>query len=118
MKALLVVEDNEITREGLAFVLRRAGYTVEPLANGRQALDYLLGRPPPDLILLDICTPVLDGWGFLQEFGRLPQRPPVLLLVPGVPTREWAADHGCAGLVRQPIDTGELLAEVQRCLGD
>jgi CheY-like chemotaxis protein len=109
-----------------ATVLRRP-YADAPVSNlylwGRKedlAFEQPVGRDPKQRhhVRLDICTPVLDGWGFLQEFGRLPQRPPVLLLAPGVPTREWAADHGCAGLVRQPIDTGELLAEVQRCLGD
>jgi CheY-like chemotaxis protein len=120
MKTLLVVEANEVTREGLALVLRREGYAVEALPNGRQPLDYLRSQPAPDLILLAMFTPSLDGWGFLQEYQRLLLRPPVpvLIIAPPAITREWATEHGCAGLVSEPIDTGELLAEVRRCLGD
>jgi CheY-like chemotaxis protein len=53
-KALLVVDDNEIVREGLGNVLRREGYTVVLAASGREALEHLQIQPCPDLILLDI----------------------------------------------------------------
>jgi CheY-like chemotaxis protein len=112
---ILVVEDNDICREGLATVLRREGYAVVPLPNGRDALDYLEAGPPPDLILLDMLMPVVDGWHFL---GRLPQtHPPVIVVTATILTREWAQTHGCAGFLRKPIEPEELLAEVRGCLG-
>lgn len=114
------MEDNAVEREGLAVVLRREGYTVALTANGREALAYLRDHPAPDLILLDMLMPVLDGWGFLKEFQRVypPPRVPVLIAAAPVLTREWAGDHGCGGLVHKPIVIDELLAEVQRCLGE
>jgi CheY-like chemotaxis protein len=117
-RLILVVEDNEVTREGLVAVLQREGFAVAPVANAQEALDYLRDRPAPDLIVLDMLMPVLDGWGFLKALGQLSPRPavPILVLTSTILTREWADDHGCAGFVRKPIATEELLAEVRRCL--
>jgi CheY-like chemotaxis protein len=117
-KTLLVVEDNEVAREGLASILSRHGYAVALAANGREALDYLAGNPAPALILLDMLMPVLDGWRFLEQLklsGRLGTTP-VVVTTGTVLTREWAGDHGCAGFVKKPIEVEALLAEIRRCL--
>jgi CheY-like chemotaxis protein len=60
-RTILLVEDNHITREGLAATLKRAGQAVDAVANGQEALDYLARAPRPDLIVLDMLMPVLDG---------------------------------------------------------
>jgi CheY-like chemotaxis protein len=117
-KTLLVVEDNEVARMGLAAVLRRHGYAVVLAANGQEALHYLAGNPAPDLILLDMLMPVLDGWRFLEQLkqsGRLGTTP-IVVTTGTVLTREWAGDHGCAGFVKKPIDVDPLLEEIRRCL--
>src|SRR5262249_10140153 len=116
---LLVVEDNEVAREGLATVLHRAGYEVALAANGQPALDLLRAGPAPGLVLLDMLMPVLDGGHFLERLRRERLRPAVPIIVAtGVNlTLEWALDHGCQGFVKKPIDTGALLGEVRRCLG-
>ena len=117
-RTLLVVEDNDVSREGLAVVLRRAGYHVVPAANGEEALRLLRAGPPPDLILLDMLMPVLDGWHVLERLQQESTRPPVILTTAaGVLSREWAEAHGCAGFLRKPVETGQLLDEVRRCLG-
>src|SRR4051812_2934602 len=71
-RTLLVVEDNAITREGLAVVLRREGYAVVTAANGREALDCLRAGSAPALILLDMMMPAHDGWWFLEKRRRDP----------------------------------------------
>jgi CheY-like chemotaxis protein len=118
-QTLLVVEDNAVAREGLAVVLRRHGYDVATAGDGRQALDALRAGPRPDLILLDMLMPVLDGWHFLGELRRTagPAPPPVVITTGTILSLAWALDHGCAGFIRKPIEEGELLAEVRRCLG-
>jgi two-component system, chemotaxis family, chemotaxis protein CheY len=116
---VLVVEDNESWREWLAVVLRRGGYRVLLAANGEEALDHLRDGPRPDLILLDMLMPVLDGWHFLEHLKREGPQPsaPIIIVTSTILTREWAEDHGCCGFVRKPIEAEPLLEEVRRCLG-
>jgi CheY-like chemotaxis protein len=116
-KTLLVVEDNDVAREGLAVVLRRAGYRVLLAGNGEEGLARLRSDPRPDLVLLDMLMPGLDGWHFLDRLKKEAARPPVIITTAvTVVNREWAGDHGCAGFLRKPVETEELLAEVRRCL--
>ncbi|HWG45696.1 MAG TPA: response regulator [Gemmataceae bacterium] len=110
---ILVVEDNDTCREGLAVLLRGEGYEVIPLRHGQEALDYLEGAPTPDLILLDMLMPVLDGWNFLKRL-RLPV--PVIIATGTILTPECAASHGCVGFLRKPIGAEALFTEVRRCL--
>jgi CheY-like chemotaxis protein len=119
-RTLLVVEDNDVAREGLATVLRREGYEVLLAANGREAIERLREGPRPDLILLDMLMPVLDGWHFLGSLRQAGPQPPIPVIVTTgtILTREWAQDNGCQGFVRKPIDTQELFDEIRRCLGE
>jgi adenylate cyclase len=117
---ILLVEDDEVTREGLAVILGRAGYLVSQSANGLEALALLGAGPPPDLILLDVFMPVMDGWQFLDRLRRQATARPVPIVIAtaaAILTREWAIDHGCCGFLRKPFEADELLAEVRRCLG-
>src|SRR5262245_48056262 len=116
MHKLLVVEDNDVAREGLAVVLRHEGFRVVPAANGEEALTHLRAGPPPDLILLDMLMPVLDGWRLLDRLKREGPQPPVVVVTGANLTREWATDHECRGFLRKPVETEELLREVRCCL--
>jgi CheY-like chemotaxis protein len=119
-KTLLVVEDDAVTRAALASTLQGAGYQVVTAANGLEALELLRSGLAPDLILLDMLMPVLDGWQFLKRLMQEwpPGRVPILIATATtILTREWAAAHGCAGCLRKPIEVPELLEEVRRCLG-
>ena len=116
---LLVVDDNDVCREALAVLLRRAGYRVVPAGNGEEALRLLWGGPRVDLVLLDMLMPVVDGWHFLDRLKAESARPPILVTTSApVLSREWAEDHECVGFLRKPVETEELLAEVARCLRD
>ena len=116
---VLVVEDNEVVREGLAVVLGRAGYEVGLAANGEEALGLLRAGPAFDLILLDMLMPVLDGWRFLERLARegTRARAPILIVSGTHLTPEWARDHSCQGFLQKPIDSEPLLDEVRRCVG-
>jgi CheY-like chemotaxis protein len=114
---ILIVEDNEATRAGLVKVVEAAGYRTASVVNGREALDYLDSRPSPDLILLDMLLPVLDGWHFLEEIQKAKRvAAPIIVTTGTILTRQWAQDHGCAGFIHKPIDVQELLQEIQRCI--
>lgn len=111
-KTLLVVEDDPIIREGVAVVLRDAGYNVATAIHG---MGYLR-RQKPDLIILDMLLPVLDGWKFLERVRRLDLDVPILVMTATPLNPDWAKQSGCCGLIRKPVDAPELVAEVNRCL--
>jgi len=120
-KALLVVDDNEITREGIGTVLSREGYTVGLIATAREALEYLRRMPRPDLILLDMFMPGLDGWAFLKEIqadATLAQIPILIITAMSIATDEWAQSLGAIGLLRKPFDTPTLLEVVRHYCGE
>ncbi len=120
MPQVLVVEDNPYSCAGVAELLRRRGYDVHTAGDGQTAAQYLRTHSPaPDVILLDMLMPVMDGWHFLNELKTLQLQPrPWVILTTGSPSigREWAADHGCGGYLHKPFDEQDLLQEIQRCL--
>jgi signal transduction histidine kinase/DNA-binding response OmpR family regulator len=68
--SVLVIEDDAATRELLTRLVAGAGYRAATATNGREGLDWLDAHTPPDLILLDLMMPNLDGFGFLGELRR------------------------------------------------
>jgi two-component system, OmpR family, response regulator MprA len=116
MQTLLVVEDSPAVREGLAIALRREGYHVVHVSDGEQALQYLRTGAAPDLILLDMLMPLLDGWGFLEQLHKGGWAVPVVVMTAIDLRQDWAQGHGCQGFLKKPVEGDELLAEVRRCL--
>lgn len=120
MKAhVLLVEDNEVNAYLASFLLRHAGYSVEVACNGKQALVAARARPP-DLVLMDIRMPVMDG----LEATRCLKADPLLAAVPvlalsanALPQEKQQAEAaGCAGHIEKPIDVGLFVAQVQQAL--
>lgn len=115
---LLVVEDNEIAREGVAAVLRREGCAAVLAVDGEQALACLRSGPVPDLILLDMMMPRVDGWKLLGELRKDPALaavPTVVMTGLSIASREWAESLGAVGVLHKPLETEALLREVRRC---
>lgn len=69
---VLVIEDDDATRDLLCRSVAAIGYRAEAAVNGQDGLDWLSANPAPDLILLDLMMPNLDGFGFLRELRRRP----------------------------------------------
>ena len=82
---VLVVDDDEATLNVVADVLHDAGYKVITAASGRDALEYLHSSPPPDLALVDLMMPGMDGWSFIGAFRREAHlaRTPVVVMSAG-----------------------------------
>jgi CheY-like chemotaxis protein len=115
---VLVVDNNGSTRQGLALVLRREGCAVVLAADGEEGLAYLRAKPAPDLVVLDMILPGIDGWGVLAERQRDPSLAtvPVLIMTGlSIASADWAASLGAAGYLRKPVDTEDVLREVRRC---
>src|SRR5262249_29685594 len=91
-KTVLVVEDHEMEREGVAAVLQPAAYAVLMTASVQAALDYLQRSPRPDVILLDMLMQGPDGWDFMQvrrHDATLAGIPVVITTASTTVTEEW-----------------------------
>ncbi|HWG43864.1 MAG TPA: response regulator [Gemmataceae bacterium] len=115
-KTILVIEDDIATREALALFLGQEGCQVLCAVDGRQALHLLRHGPRPDLILLDLMLPGMDGW----QFRRQQQRDPYLASIPVVVVsaagdlKGQARALGAVSLMSKPVELDHLLAEVRR----
>ena len=77
-KKILIVEDEEELNEAYAFVLDAEGYEVTTAFNGEEGLEAA-ELTKPDLILLDLRMPVMDGLGFLREYKKLNQKSKIII---------------------------------------
>lgn len=78
--SILIVEDDTDLNNAYQMILKSAGYTVLCAQNGREALEIIEKTGDPDVILLDLRMPVLDGIGFLKEYGA-PEHPDATIVV-------------------------------------
>ena len=107
---LLICDDDEGMRKGLSSVLVRSGYEVRCAENGAVALDLLAGGFLPDVILLDVAMPVMDGPALAAELKKTPFARVPIIVLSAVGTRiEGATMH-----LRKPFDILGLLEEVER----
>jgi CheY-like chemotaxis protein len=111
---VLIVEDDEDLREMMAQLLTLEGFRAETAANGRAALEYLRGDDLPDLILLDLMMPIMDGWEFRRsqcEDPRLADLPVIVLTALEPPK---SSDFDGATFLTKPLDFDRLLDLVRR----
>lgn len=111
---VLIIEDDADLREMMAQLLTLEGFHAETAANGQDALDYLRSGEPPDLILLDLMMPIMDGWEFRRRQAADPSlaRVPVVVLSALDPAR--GADLDAAAFLKKPLDFDRLLDLVRR----
>lgn len=117
-ECILVVDDSTDNLYLMQFILESQGYKVGLADNGREALQKI-SRCHPDLILLDIMMPNMNGYEViqhLQEDENLPFIPIYLLTADAYVSYSDAVASGANGLIHKPIDINELLLEVQRVL--
>jgi two-component system, cell cycle response regulator DivK len=116
---VLLVEDNEESREGLSRYLRRNGYEILLAVDGRQAVDVARAAVP-DLILIDLNLPVLDGWEATRQLkaGSETRGIPVIALTAHAMAgdRERALEAGCDDYDTKPIDFPRLLTKIESLL--
>lgn len=117
---VLVVEDDDHIAQVLRFMLERQGYRVTHLADGRAASEHIAANPAPDLILLDVMLPYMDGFELVGQarartgWGSVP----ILMLTAKNTERDTvrALDAGANDFVTKPFQPNELLARVRRLL--
>jgi CheY-like chemotaxis protein len=113
---ILIIEDDSDVRDLVADILDSEGYLVGCAAHGREALDLLRRSPPPDLILLDLKMPVMDG----REFRKHQCRDPALASIPVVivsaeaDVRHVSQCLGVRDCLAKPMNVDGLLTVVAR----
>ena len=114
---VLIVEDDDDIRETLIEVLEDNGFEPSSAANGAEALDLLRSASPfPNVILLDMMMPVLDGWGFRSAQLADPRLSdiPVIVLTAHASIEETARTLGATGFLRKPVRLDPLLDTIRR----
>lgn len=117
-KTVLLVEDNSDNRAIYTIYLEHFGFRVAAAASGQDALE--LARDGPDVILLDISLPGLDGWTvarLLKEDDRTKAIPIIALTAHALPEhRARAREVGCDGYLAKPVSPKRVLEEIRRVI--
>jgi CheY-like chemotaxis protein len=121
MPRLLLVEDNEENRDGLSRHLQRKGFEVLVAVDGRQGVEAAR-TAAPDLILMDMSLPVLDGWEATRQLKAAPETRhiPVIALTAHAMAgdREKALQAGCDEYDTKPVEFARLLGKIQAFLAN
>jgi len=118
--SVLVVEDDVPIAHVLSFMLERQGYRVTHVADGRAAVQHVVAEPAPDLVLLDVMLPYVDGFeivGLIRAQAGW-EAVPVLMLTAKNTERDTvrALDAGANDFIIKPFQPQELLARLRRFL--
>jgi CheY-like chemotaxis protein len=117
-RRVLVVDDEIAIRETIADVLQDAGYVVEQASHGSEGLA-MLRRSRPDVVVLDLMMPIMDGWSFARACNALSdgQAVPIVIMSAGSDLQRSAKQlrpHGVRAALAKPFDVEVLLAAVGR----
>ncbi len=115
-RSLLVVEDDADIREALDGLLSMEGFRVAGCSNGREALDWLRTSPKPDIILLDLMMPVMDGWQFRVAQKDDPEIATIPVLALSADSTAKAAAIDAEAYLKKPVDYDTLIATIDRLL--
>ena len=111
---ILVVEDDEKIRELVDVILSGAGYEVVTAPDGAAALR-VVGNARPDLVLLDMRMPIMDGWEFARQYRARPEPPaPIVVLTAARDAAARAAEIHADGFLGKPFDVESLLSLVSQ----
>jgi CheY-like chemotaxis protein len=118
-KTILIIEDNEQNLYLVTFILEKSGHRVLQARSGDEGVRLAIDSVP-DLILLDIQLPVMDGYAVARELRKIPNlaHTPIIAVtsfaMPG--DREQALAAGCTGYIEKPIDPDTFMTQVNQHL--
>ncbi len=119
MTKILLVEDNEMNRDMLSRRLARKGYEVVVAVDGQAGVEMATSESP-DLILMDMSLPVIDGWEATRQIKAASATgaiPVIALTAHAMATdREKALDAGCDDYDTKPIDLQRLLGKIEELI--
>ena len=121
MTKVLIVEDNEMNRDMLSRRLQRKGFDVEIAVDGQEGVD-MAASGSPDVVLMDMSLPVIDGWEATRRLkaDAATRSIPVIALTAHAMEgdREKALEAGCDDYDTKPINFKRLLEKIESCTGN
>ncbi|MBE7555419.1 MAG: response regulator [Anaerolineales bacterium] len=119
MARILLVEDNEMIRDMLSERLERKGFEVYRAVDGAQGVEVAKSESP-DLVLLDMSLPVMDGWQAARQLKAIPETQPIPIIALTAHAiagdREKTLAAGCDDYSTKPVDFPQLLVKIQALL--
>lgn len=119
MAKILLIEDNELNRDMLSRRLARKGFDVVTASDGEEGL-LRAAADSPDLILMDLNLPVLDGWEAARKLKADPRTRPIRILALSAHAmsehRARALEAGCDDFDTKPVDLPRLLGKIEALL--
>jgi len=116
MATILLVEDDDTLREALTYLLRREGHEVNTAADGRKALEQF-DRSAPDIILLDLMIPILDGVEVCRRVREVSDLPIIMLTAKNSEADiVLGLEVGADDYITKPFSTPELLARIRSAI--
>jgi two-component system, chemotaxis family, chemotaxis protein CheY len=114
---VLVIDDDAEIRQALTEILEDEQYAVQAAANGKEALELLERGPCPDVILLDVMMPVMDGWHFLSARLGRPElvEIPIIIISAGTEAEREAQKVGVFEFARKPLHVDDLIRRIEDC---
>jgi DNA-binding response OmpR family regulator len=114
---VLIVDDDDLIRENLGSILERSGFQVITAANGHQALD-ILAKQRPDILVLDVLMPNMNGRDLLRQLRQKSDWLPVIMLtqVGDATERAMALEEGADDYINKPFEIHELIARIKTVL--
>ena len=115
-KSILIVEDDNNIADLLRLYLEKEGYQATIAADGTQGIDFYR-RLRPDLVLLDVMMPGVDGWGVLRAIRQDSQTPVIMLTAKGETTDKVSGlKQGADDYITKPFEMKEVLARIEAVL--
>ncbi len=118
-RRVVYVEDNAANLALVTKVLGHVGYEVEGAVTGEEGLECIQ-RDPPDLVLLDLDLPGIDGFEVVQTIKAIPALSAIPFIAISASVmkqeRKMALDAGCFSFIEKPFDIGELRVAVEEAL--
>lgn len=114
MKRILVIEDDTSIRELLVELLESEGYSVASAVNGLEGLKYLENEAPPDLILIDLMMPVMDGYSFRTEQLKHDSwsQIPTVVMSAEANAKEKMKSYNVTAFLSKPVELETILKTV------
>ena len=110
-KKILIIEDNPDISKALYEVLSDSGFQIETASNGKEGLDHIINRDPPDLILLDLFLPVMNGQEFRLRQMKIPYlcKIPVIVMSADACVRSRCRQMNVEHFLKKPFELSDLL---------